>query len=149
MAKLVINYVKDKGSYLRDAEIEPALRALIEWLKNPDRTEDYHPSYEFGELYTKNLNNLVDCWKNYTLSDEWKINVSQETIMLGARALLAEGVFGHVELEVQIDGEKLLMDNRGELFGCAASSKHPKYNINFSRRLLQVWCEKSKDDKAD
>ena len=113
--KLILNFVED-GAYMRDHEIEPALMELIEWMnidiESPER-EDYYPDIAFGAENIENLLSPIDSWKNYTLSNEWLIRVSQELIILVARVLLKEGKFKDIKLIIQNEGENIPITETG------------------------------------
>lgn len=118
--KLILNYVTDKGTYMRDHEIEPALMGLIEWMhldiESPER-EEYYPDIDFGAENVENLLSPTESWKNYTLSNEWLIRVSQELIILVARVLLKEGKFKDIKLIIQSDGENIPITDTGKYKG--------------------------------
>lgn len=134
MSKLILNYTKEDGTYLRDHEVMKSLRELLDWFLLPlesDLREDYHPCTDFGAEYIENLHNPNDLWKNYTFSDEWLINVSQVLIIDCARLLYRSGEFKNIELIIMENDQPLVLDKAGR---CYLS---PDRDMKFSRDILE------------
>jgi len=129
MAKLILNYSKNDGTYLRDHEVEKCITDLLEWYHLPlesDLREDYHPCTDFGAENVQNLLNPNDQWKNYILSDEWMLTVSQALIIDYVRLLYQQGKFKDIKLIIQDEGRNLALDKEGRLEHSSNMNVHGK-----------------------